>query len=461
MNNNKKIHFEISERKILLRVFDVLFVLGTLYFLSSSFHFDYFKLSIHNYYWTFVLAFYILLFGTIFEMYNLQVAGNQFQIIKSIILTATTTVSVYLLTPLFTPPLPKNRLQILFFYATILGVLFLWRMIYQKFLASHHFYKKVLFLADDKTVDSLVEELEKADPNYKVMGYLSTKESLKKKVKLIRLTPDDLEDFIIKHSISEIVIANKSTDEVPVEVYDKLLLFLEKGIVIREYSQVYETSTYRLPVQFSEKDFYKYFPFSRSNQNKLYLYAIRFFDIIVSLLGLLICALILPLLYVCNLLANRGPLFYMQERVGKNGIPFKIYKFRSMVVNAEANGAVFAAANDARITPFGKFLRKSRIDEFPQFINILKGDMAVIGPRPERPVFVKQIAEVMPFYHTRHVIKPGLTGWAQVKHSYGETINDSLIKLQYDLYYIKHRSLFLDVNIAVKTLSTVLFFRGQ
>lgn len=461
MTNNKKIHFEISERKILLRVFDVLFVLGTLYFLSSSFHFDYFKLSIHNYYWTFVLAFYILLFGTIFEMYNLQVAGNQFQIIKSIILTATTTVSVYLLTPLFTPPLPKNRLQILFFYATILGVLFLWRMIYQKFLASHHFYKKVLFLADDKTVDSLVEELEKADPNYKVMGYLSTKESLKKKVKLIKLTPEDLEDFIIKHSISEIVIANKSTDEVPVEVYDKLLLFLEKGIVIREYSQVYETSTYRLPVQFSEKDFYKYFPFSRSNQNKLYLYAIRFFDIIVSLLGLLICACLLPLLYFGNLMGNRGPLFYTQERVGKNGIPFKIYKFRSMVINAEANGAVFAAANDSRITPFGKFLRKSRIDEFPQFINILKGDMAVIGPRPERPVFVNQIAEVMPFYHTRHVIKPGLTGWAQVKHSYGETINDSLIKLQYDLYYIKHRSLFLDVNIAVKTLSTVLFFRGQ
>ena len=132
-----------------------------------------------------------------------------------------------------------------------------------------------------------------------------------------------------------------------------------------------------------------------------------------------------------------------------------------MVVNAEENGAVFATTNDTRITPFGKFLRKSRLDEVPQFINVLKGDMAIIGPRPERPVFVKEIADIMPFYQTRHIVKPGLTGWAQVNYAYGETLQDSLIKLQYDLYYIKHRSLFLDLNITVKTVSTILFFRGQ
>lgn len=461
MKDNKKIHFEISERKILLRAFDVLLILITLYLLGVYLEFDYFSISIHSYYWTFVLAFYTLFFGTIFEMYNLQVAGNQFQIIKSIILTATTTVFVYLLTPIFTPPLPKNRLQIIFFYIAILGALFLWRMFYQKFLASHHFYKKVLFLADDKTVEGLVAELEKADPNYKVVGYLSTRESVKKKVNVTKILPEDLESFILKNSISEIVIANKSSEEVPAAIYDKLLSFLERGIIIREYTQVYEASTYRLAVQFSEKDFYKYFPFSRSNQNKLYVSASRLFDILVSLIGLTAGLFLIPFLLIGNLAANKGKLFYTQERVGKNGVPFKIYKFRSMVINAEANGAVFARLNDARITPFGKFLRKTRIDEFPQFINILKGDMAVIGPRPERPVFVDQIAEIMPFYQTRHVIKPGLTGWAQVKHSYGETIDDSLIKLQYDLYYIKHRSLFLDVNIVLKTLSTVLFFRGQ
>lgn len=461
MTSKKKIHFEISERKILLRLFDVFFALLALYAVSYVFEFGYFRISIHNYYWTFVLAFYLLFFGTLFEMYNLQVASNQFQIIRSIVLTATCTVAVYLLTPILTPPLPKNRMQIVFFYVAILGALFLWRMFYQKMLASHRFYKKVLFLAEDKSVDNLIHELEKADPNYKVMGYLSTKESARKKVKIQRVDIEDLERFIKDNAISEVVVAQKSTDEVPVEIYDKLLHFLENGIIIREYSQVYEASTYRLPVQYAEKDFYKYFPFSRSNNNRLYILGIRLFDIVVALIGLTLGLLLLPLLIIGNFLANRGPLLYTQERVGRNGVPFKIYKFRSMIVNAEAQGAVFASSNDSRITPFGKFLRKTRIDEFPQFINILKGDMAVIGPRPERPVFVQQIAEIMPFYHTRHVIKPGLTGWAQVKHSYGESIDDSLIKLQYDLYYIKHRSPFLDLNVIIKTLSTVLFFRGQ
>jgi lipopolysaccharide/colanic/teichoic acid biosynthesis glycosyltransferase len=171
--------------------------------------------------------------------------------------------------------------------------------------------------------------------------------------------------------------------------------------------------------------------------------------------------LLLPLILLGNLLGNHGRLFYVQDRIGRNGLTFKIIKLRTMVKNAESNGAVFTTMNDSRITVFGKFLRKARIDEFPQFINILKGDMAVIGPRPERPVFVQEIAEVMPFYETRHVVKPGLTGWAQVNYSYGETIEDSLIKLQYDLYYIKHRSIFLDLNIVLKTFSTVLFYRGQ
>ena len=132
-----------------------------------------------------------------------------------------------------------------------------------------------------------------------------------------------------------------------------------------------------------------------------------------------------------------------------------------MVKNAEQGGAVWATKNDSRITSFGKFLRTSRLDEIPQFINILKGDMSLIGPRPERPYFVEELSQVIPFYETRHIVKPGLTGWAQVKARYGSSIDDSLLKLQYDLYYIKHRSFLLDINIIVKTLSTVIFFRGQ
>ena len=162
--------------------------------------------------------------------------------------------------------------------------------------------------------------------------------------------------------------------------------------------------------------------------------------------------MLLPLILIGNVFWNKGKLFYTQKRVGKDGVVFKIIKFRTMVKNAEKAGAVFATTNDSRVTKFGKFLRKTRIDEFPQFINILKGDMAVIGPRPERPVFVNKIAEIMPFYETRHIIKPGLTGWAQVNYSYGEKLEDSLIKLQYDLYYIKHRSSFSTLFYKVKIL---------
>ena len=245
------------------------------------------------------------------------------------------------------------------------------------------------------------------------------------------------------------------------KLYNQLIHLLENGYIIREYTQVYENITQRIPVQYVSRDFYRYFPFSRSNQNHLYLIVVRFLEIVISLIGLAVGLLLVPVVAFGNLFGNKGPLFYTQERVGKNGKVFNIVKFRTMIKNADSGGAVFATTNDSRITPFGKIMRKSRIDEFPQFINILKGDMAVIGPRPERPVFVNEIAEVMPFYETRHVIKPGLTGWAQVNYSYGETIEDSLIKLQYDLYYIKHRSLFLDFSIMFKTLSTVLFYRGQ
>ncbi len=148
-------------------------------------------------------------------------------------------------------------------------------------------------------------------------------------------------------------------------------------------------------------------------------------------------------------------------RIGENSKPFRILKFRTMKINAESNGIKWAQKNDLRITKFGNFLRRSRIDEIPQFYNVLKGDMSIIGPRPERPFFVNELSRIIPFYETRHIIKPGLTGWAQVNTRYGSSIDDSLTKLQYDLYYIKHRSVFLDFSISVKTLSTILYYRGQ
>lgn len=462
MRPHKKIHFEVSERKILLRAFDVLVVLLALSFIGEWFNFDYFDLSTSNFYWAIVLGLYITVLGSVFEMYNLQVASNQFQIIRSIILTASSTVLIYLLTPWYTPVLPSNRLQILYFYLAIVGALFIWRMFYLNYLASHRFGKKVVIVCDADQCGELVSALASVDPHYVVAGYVDSSANGEVSNHNIRHIPtQELEQFVRSNSVSEIVIASRNTDGITVSLYNQLIHLLESGFIIREYTQVYEQITQRIPVQYVARDFYRYFPFSRSNQNKLYLLFVRLMEIVVSLSGIAIGLVLLPLILVGNLLGNRGKLFYTQKRVGKNGVAFDILKFRTMVKNAEKQGAVFATTNDSRITPFGKFLRKTRIDEFPQFINILKGEMGVIGPRPERPVFVEKIAEVMPFYETRHVIKPGLTGWAQVNYSYGDSIDDSLMKLQYDLYYIKHRSIFLDISIIVKTFSTILFYRGQ
>ncbi|MGC4041491.1 MAG: exopolysaccharide biosynthesis polyprenyl glycosylphosphotransferase [Flavobacterium sp.] len=464
MNKRKEIHFEVSERKILLRIFDVVSVLLSLYLVGIAFNFNYFNISESNFYWTIVLGVYLNFIGSVFEMYNLQVASNQFQVIKSIILTSSLTVLLYLLTPVYTPRLPTNRLQILIFYIAIFLALFIWRILYVRFFASNRFAKKVILICDREQLKELVNGLESADPHYRVLGFVNSDSANTKSTGNIRIKSidiDNLEQFVIKNSVSEIVIASQKTDGITVNLYNQLIHLLESGFIIREYTQVYENLAQRIPVQYVSRDFYRYFPFSRSNQNHFYLLMVRFFEIMFSLIGLTAGIILLPLILIGNLLGNRGKLFYTQERVGKNGEVFNIVKFRTMVKNAEKEGAVFATTNDSRITPFGKFLRKSRMDELPQFINILKGDMAVIGPRPERPVFVNEIAEKMPFYETRHVIKPGLTGWAQVNYSYGETIDDSLIKLQYDLYYIKHRSLFLDVNIIFKTLGTVLLFKGQ
>ena len=459
-----KIHFEISERKMILRVFDVFFVFGSLFLTGNIFDFDYFILSTNNLYWMLILGVYINFFGTIFEMYNLQVASNQFQVLKSTILTVSTTVLVYLLTPIYSPELPSKRIQIVLFYVVVFLALFLWRMFYVSFLASTRFLQNAVLICDKEQVEELISGLENIDPHYKIIAFVNSDATEDETVEypyVKNIKRDALFSFVKQNSISEIVIASQNTDGITADLYQQLLHLLESGVIIREYTQVYESKTQRIPVHYMSRDFYRFFPFSRSNQNKLYLIAVRIFEISASVLGLCIGLVLFPLILLGNAIGNRGKLFYTQERVGKDGVVFEILKFRTMVSNAESNGAVFTTTNDSRVTAFGTFLRKTRIDEFPQFINILRGDMAVIGPRPERPFFVKEIAEIMPFYETRHIIKPGLTGWAQVNYSYGATIDDSLIKLQYDLYYIKHRSIFLDLNIAFKTITTVLFYRGQ
>ncbi|MCD0473704.1 exopolysaccharide biosynthesis polyprenyl glycosylphosphotransferase [Flavobacterium sp. EDS] len=464
MPQKNKIHFDISERKVLLRFFDSFFVLVALYFLGHVFDYHYFNVLSTNYLGAIVLVIYLNTFGLIFEMYNLQVASNQFLILRSTVITVSTTVLVYLLTPVLSPELPKQRVSIIIFYFTILFVLLFWRFFYVYFLASHRFFQNVVLICEQDQLEELVLGLENVDPNYKIIAFVNL-DTLSKNPIVYRYIKEikkkELKEFVLENGVSEIVIASQKADGITAGLYKQLLHLLESGKIIREYTQVYESKTQRIALQYIARDFYRFFPFSRSNSNKLYLVAVRLFEFVFSLFGLLTGLILIPFIFIGNCIGNRGELFYTQERIGKDGAVFKIYKFRTMVKNSESKGVAFARTNDVRITPFGKMMRRSRIDELPQFINVIKGDMAVIGPRPERPFFVKEIAQVMPFYETRHIIKPGLTGWAQVNYPYGESLEESLIKLQYDLYYIKHRSIFLDMSITFKTITTVLFYRGQ
>jgi len=187
----------------------------------------------------------------------------------------------------------------------------------------------------------------------------------------------------------------------------------------------------------------------------------RVVSLVIAALALVLFLPLIPLIAVAVRLSSPGPVLFRQKRVGRRGRVFTLYKFRTMLQNAEsATGAVWAGKNDARVTKIGHFLRHTRLDEIPQLWNVVIGDMGFVGPRPERPEFVKWLSEKIPYYNLRHIIRPGITGWAQVCYGYGASLEETQEKLQYDLYYIKHMSISLDLLIIFRTLKTVLLGRG-
>lgn len=451
--------FEISERKLLLKTLDIVFVFIIIYLVSSTFDFKYFEISKKHLISLTLLSSYLLLFGTIFNMYVLNEAISIYKTIKNIFFTTTSTLFTYLLTPILSPPLPENRLQILYLFFSILIGLFIGRYIYILLFSNYNFNKQFILICHKNDLETLKSELETSSPHIKVAHFYFLDEN-----NLIfdhQITLQELKNFVKVKAHYEIVVACPDSSNITIDLNNLLLKLIEKGYSVKQYTHVFEDLSFRVPVHLVEKDFYKYFPFSRSNSNQLYLFVNRLIDVIFSLVGLVLFIPFFVLILIFNMFWNRGTPIYTQKRVGKFGENFKIYKLRTMVVNAEQDGAVFAQKNDSRITTFGKFLRKIRFDEVPQLFNVIKNEMSLIGPRPERPEFVKDLNKIMPFYETRHMIKPGLTGWAQVNYDYGSSYEDSLIKLQYDLYYIKNRNIFLDVNIILKTLNTVLFMKGQ
>jgi exopolysaccharide biosynthesis polyprenyl glycosylphosphotransferase len=183
-------------------------------------------------------------------------------------------------------------------------------------------------------------------------------------------------------------------------------------------------------------------------------------DLVLSIVGLVVATPLMALSAVAIRIDSPGPVLYSQERVGEGGRVFTLYKFRSMRMGAENGIPVWANDRDDRVTRVGRFLRLSRLDELPQLWNVMRGDMSFVGPRPERPYFVRRLAEAIPFYQERHSVKPGVTGWAQVKYRYGATIEDAMEKLRYDLYYIKHMSILFDLTIVIDTVKVILVGKG-
>jgi len=453
-------HFSISERKLYLRFFDVVVVLLGLYTVNYFFDFNYINFQSPNIFvWLLTLVFYLLFFGEVFEMYNLRVASDKYLVVRSAFITSLFITIFYVFTPIISPVLPQNRLQILYFIGTLLIPLLINRFIYIQFIFSPRFLKNILIIAEINQIDNLIILNKNKEAN-NIVAYISNNKLKDSDITNFSLNNTiNLEKIIKDNFINEIIVSSKNFEFVN-EINPQLIELFEKGVIIRSVDSFIEDETNSISESQLSPNFYNYFTFSKSHQNNLYLTFRRIFDVLFSIIGLVALILILPIIFIGNLFGNRGKLLYYQKRVGKRGVEFNIIKFRSMVSDAEKNGVVWAKKNDVRVTTFGRILRKTRIDEVPQFFNVLKGEMSLIGPRPERPEFVEQLENELPFYAIRHVIKPGLTGWAQVKHPYASTVKDQKKKLMYDLYYIKERTILMDFKIVIKTISTILFFRG-
>jgi len=461
--SKSKFHINISERRVLLGLFDMIVPIATLIVFFNYTDFHYFKNFDKNILtWVATLSIYLLFFGQIFEMYRLKVASDGYLILRSIFLTSLLTTVFFIFTPYVTPVLPNNRMQIIYLFLGIFIPITIWRFAYILFIFSPKFFKYILILGESNNVAKVIDLINNNAPENYIAGYFSDKKIKRfNNIKFFDNKTENLKQIVNNNNVTEVIV----TDGLNFEKFERLNKWLmqlfEDGIAIKNIENYYQEITSCMPRNYLTEDFYKNISFSKTLENRIYLATVRFADIVFSIIGIVFMILMIPLIFIFNLFANRGPLFYSQERVGLKGKPIIIYKFRTMIKNAEANKAVWAEKEDSRVTPFGRILRKTRIDEIPQFYNILKGEMSIIGPRPERPEFVKKLSQQILLYETRHVIKPGLTGWAQVMYPYASTIEESNKKLRFDLYYIKYRSFFLDFKIIIKTISTVLFFRGN
>ncbi|MBI5421034.1 MAG: sugar transferase [Parcubacteria group bacterium] len=371
-------------------------------------------------------------------LYDLKNLKNTLELINQVIISifagSLIAIVLFYLIPYFKIS-PKTNLAI--FVVIFASAETLWRWMFNTWTKKPE--KKVLVVGHDSEVDELITFI----TDNPQLGY-----EIRLRIKEItEETTRSLSRLIEEHDIGAIIITEsiRDDDKFIREVYRNVL----HGVEVLGLTAAYEAIMQKLPVAHTER----LWILTNITRNQ------RVYEIIKLPIsyGLAIVLLILffPLMLLIGLiikLSSRGPIFYTQTRTGRDERRFSIYKFRTMPVNAEKDGPQWSAPQDVRATPFGALLRATHLDELPQLINILKGDIAFVGPRPERPEFIKILRKQIPYYEVRHIVKPGITGWAQISYRYGSSIEDAHQKLQYDLFYIKNRSLILDMLIIVKTI---------
>jgi len=331
------------------------------------------------------------------------------------------------------PELAIAPKTILFLHILIFGLFFyFWRSFFANILKLKNLKEKIIFIGEQKEINEILPQV--SDQGYEIIGIVSE--------------PSQLEEIIEKKKIDLIVFTFQFYKNK--KLAQQFFLKLPFNINYINFIDFYENLTQKAfidnvdEVWFLENIFRK--------EGKVDKILKRSFDIIFSFLGILIALILFPFIALIIKINSFGPIFYSQKRVGKDGQIFTLYKFRTMIVEAEKEGPQWAINNDSRITYFGKFLRTTHLDELPQLFNILKGDISFVGPRPERPEFVTFLKEQIPYYEVRHFIKPGLTGWAQIKYRYSASIEEAREKLKYELYYIKKQSFVFDIAILLKTM---------
>ena len=392
----------------------------------------------------------------ILDFYNLtKVSRRRYVISQSIYITGIFVFIVFVFT-ILAFDVSFWRKPLLYFLTLTPIQIALWRFFFGNVFRIIPVTKNVLYVYDEVTeknikADTAAINGSEIETFYKVKLTYSLNQNSAINKKFFQSAADKVDAYIIN---------TKDYSNIPKSLEEMMLRSIIKGKEVVSFTSFYENIYEAMPLRSHNDSFYEILQF----RNKKIRYLQRIFSFGINFLLSVIIGFIfllsVPFIWFLNLFFNRGPLFYVQNRVGLHGKEFKIYKYRSMVKDAEVSGAVMATRNDHRITPFGKIIRVFRIDELPQIVSVIKGEMQFIGPRPERKVFVDQLNEMLPFYNVRHIIKPGITGWAQVKYKYGENLEDSLRKLEYDLYYIKNKSITLDLRIIMKTITTVLFSRG-